>query len=56
MVAPTDGATMSTLPATLDVTVSDADGEELDVTFFGRPASGGTGADFTVVAIPDTQH
>ena len=54
--APADGATgFSTIP-TLDVTTSDADGGDVTTTFFGRRVSGAPGPDFTIVAIPDTQH
>ncbi len=42
-------------PATLNVSVSDSDGDPMTVTFYGR-AKGITAPDFTVVAIPDTQH
>jgi hypothetical protein len=55
VVAPADGATDVGVPATLDVTVSDPDGDPMDVTFFGRPA-GSSGSDFTLVEIPDPQH
>ena len=57
IVAPTDGATAVAFPPTLDVTVADPNGDTMDVAFYGRPAAGGPPApDFTVVAIPDTQH
>ena len=39
------------------MSVDDPNGDTMDVSFFGRPAAGGPPApDFTVVAIPDTQH
>ena len=44
---------MSTSP-TLEVTVSDADDDPLDVTFYGREA-GALAEDFTIVVLPDTQ-
>ncbi len=57
IVVPTDGATGVGLSPTLDVTVGDPDDDSMDVEFYGRPAAGGPPAeDFTVVAIPDTQH
>ncbi len=46
---------MSTSP-TLDVTVTDPDSDPMDVTFYGRPAGPAAPPDFTVVALPDTQH
>ena len=52
LVAPPDGeAGISTSP-TLQVAVSDPQGDPLDVTFYGR---GGTGEEFTIIALPDTQ-
>jgi len=55
LVAPTDGATGVPIPATLEVTVSDPQTEDtLDVTFYGRKKTS-TEAEFTIVALPDTQ-
>jgi concanavalin A-like lectin/glucanase superfamily protein/Big-like domain-containing protein/K319-like protein len=56
--APSDGATDVATPATLDVSVSDPDADNLTVTFYGRVKDGtGTpGPDFTIVALPDTQY
>ena len=42
-------------PASLNVLVSDSDADPMTVTFYGRP-KGVVAPDFTVVAIPDTQH
>ena len=57
IVAPADDATGVAFPPMLDVTVDDPNGDAMDVSFYGRPAAGGPPApDFTVVAIPDTQH
>ena len=41
---------------TLDVAVADPDGEPLTVTFYGRAVPAGAAPDFTLVALPDTQH
>ena len=41
-------------PATLNVSVSDGNGDPMTVTYYGRQKS--AAPDFTVVAIPDTQH
>jgi len=53
--SPSNGATGVSLPPTLDVAVSDPDGESMTVTFHGReyytPED-----DFTVVTLPDTQN
>ena len=52
--APVNGGTSSS-PATLDVSVSDADGDRMTATFQGRQKSS-VAPDFTLVTIPDTQH
>lgn len=52
LIAPSDGALGVSTSPTLEVTVSDPDGGALDVTFYGR---GGSGEEFTIVALPDTQ-
>lgn len=52
--SPPNGATNIFTSPTLDVSVSDPDGDNLTVTFFGRellPA----GNDFTIIVLPDTQ-
>jgi len=54
LVQPAEGATVST-SATLEVTVSDANLDSLDVSFYGRAVSGVPADDFSLVAIPDTQ-
>jgi len=53
LVAPPDGATEVSTSPTLEVTVSDPQGDSLDVTFYGRQAS--AASDFTIVPLPDTQ-
>ena len=55
VVSPANGATGVSTSPTLDVTVSDLDGDTLDATFYGR-AAGGAAPDFTLVTIPDTQY
>ena len=60
--SPGDGETDVFTSATLEVTVTDAEGDPSDVTFYGRPVSGDPGGDpvpgedFTIIAMPDTQH
>lgn len=54
VIAPADGATGVSTEATLDVLVSDPDGDPLTVTFRGRRIDPPP-ADFTIVALPDTQ-
>lgn len=55
--APPDGAANIGPDPTLDVGVFDPDGDDLTVTFYGRElVYGRDAADFTVVAIPDTQY
>jgi hypothetical protein len=54
--APANGATgVSTAPS-LDVSVSDAEGGSLTVTWYGRPITPSPGPDFTLIGIPDTQY
>ena len=58
LVQPADDATGISTSPTLEVTASDpnAGDTNLTVNFYGRPAGGTTGADFTLIAIPDTQN
>ena len=53
---PDNGATGETTSPNLSVNVSDPESQPLNVTFFGRATNGPPAADFTLVAIPDTQH
>jgi len=56
--SPANNATGVSTSPTLDATVSDPDGGNLTVTFYGRPTNGTptSGPDFTIVALPDTQY
>lgn len=55
LAGPADGASGVTIPATLEVTVSDPQTEDsLDVTFYGRKRIS-TEGEFTIVVLPDTQ-
>ena len=56
--SPANNATGVSTSPTLSAAVSDPDGGNLNVTFYGRPASGAPtpGPDFTIVALPDTQY
>jgi hypothetical protein len=57
LVSPANGSTAGSTSPNLSVTVSDQDADNLTVTYYGRPASGaGVGEDFTIIAMPDTQH
>ncbi|PYR58404.1 MAG: hypothetical protein DMF91_17310, partial [Acidobacteria bacterium] len=53
--APANGATGVSSPATLDVTVSDRDGDRMTATFYGRQKSI-VAPDFTLATLPDTQY
>jgi hypothetical protein len=54
---PPNQATGVVFSPTLDVGVSDPDGGNLTVTYYGRPLTGGTpGPDFTLIGQPDTQY
>jgi len=55
LVTPADEATGVPASAPLAVDVTDPDGDPLTVTFFGRE-EGQPALDFTIVALPDTQH
>jgi len=50
-----DAVDVATSPV-LDVHVSDPEAEAMTVTYWGREVSGGTGDDFTLIALPDTQN
>ena len=54
LVQPANGATGISTSPNLQVNVSDPDGDDLAVTFYGRPVT--NGEDFTIIAMPDTQH
>ena len=53
---PANGATGETNAPSLSVNVSDPESQPLNVTFFGRATNAAAAGDFTIVAIPDTQH
>jgi len=54
LAAPANGGDVESASPTLDVSVSDLDGDPLTVTFYGREATV-VGPDFQIVALPDTQ-
>lgn len=57
LTTPAAGATAVSNPSTtLETCVSDPDGGNLTVTFYGRDVSSMNVPDFTLVAIPDTQN
>ncbi|PKO13234.1 MAG: hypothetical protein CVU39_20260 [Chloroflexi bacterium HGW-Chloroflexi-10] len=56
LVQPSDGAVDVSIPPTLEVTVSDPDDDEMDVTFYGRETGESSGENFTLIALPDTQN
>ena len=56
LIAPASGGTGVGTSPSLDISVSDLDGGNLTVTYYGRPRSTSTsGPDFTLIALPDTQ-
>jgi hypothetical protein len=55
LVMPANNATGYSINPTLSVNVSDLDADNLAVSFYGR-AVGSPGANFTIVALPDTQY
>ena len=56
VVAPADQAADVALSPTLQVSVSDPDGDLLTVSYYGHSAVSIPGADFTIVGMPDTQY
>ena len=56
LVTPANGATGVPTSTALTVTVDDARDAPLTVSFYGRVKGGATGADFTLIAIPDPQY
>lgn len=55
LIAPTDLATNVSTSPNLQVTVNDPDADPVSATFYGRKING-PGEDFTIIAMPDTQH
>ena len=55
LMQPADNATGVSYPPTLQATVTDPETDAMSVTFYGGQVGAGSGADFTVVALPDTQ-
>ena len=51
-----DGAFGVATDANLSVQVSDPENANLTTTFYGRELAAGAAPDFTIVALPDTQH
>ncbi|MFN0278472.1 MAG: cohesin domain-containing protein [Pyrinomonadaceae bacterium] len=57
VVSPLHGATDVSTSPNLEVSVADPNADGLTVTYYGRaPSTVVPGADFTIVAMPDTQH
>lgn len=56
LVAPADASIVQTLSPDLTVQVSDPNSASVSVSFYGREVGAGSGADFTVIALPDTQN
>ena len=53
--APADTATAVSVDPSLEVDVTDPNGDDLTTTFYGRVAEAPTAEDFTIVVLPDTQ-
>ncbi len=57
VVSPLDDATGVSTSPNLEVSVADPNADGLTVTYYGRaPSTAVPGADFTIIAMPDTQH
>ncbi len=54
--SPPDDAIGVATDAQLSVQVTDPESGALSTTFYGRPVTAETAPDFTIVALPDTQH
>jgi len=55
-VSPQDGAVDVPTSPELCATVTDPEADTLTVTFYGRPVTAASGADFTLIGLPDTQY
>jgi hypothetical protein len=55
LVSPAHLASGVSRNASLAVSVGDPDAESLTVRFYGRPHGGGSGADFSIIVLPDAQ-
>jgi hypothetical protein len=51
---PDDGATCISTNPTLSINVTDPNGDDMDVTFWGREVNRDRNENFTIVALPDT--
>jgi len=57
LLQPADGSTNVGVPPTLQASVSDPDGDTMNVSFYGRPVSSQAPAeDFLFITVPDTQN
>jgi hypothetical protein len=56
LVAPADLATNVMHDPQLSVDVTDPDADSLTVRFYGRPYGAGSGADFSIIVLPDAQN
>ena len=56
LAAPADLATDVSTPPSLSAVATDTDLDDQTVSFYGRPKNAPPGADFTIIALPDTQH
>lgn len=57
VVSPLDDATDVSTSPNLEISVADPNVNNLTVTYYGRaPSTNVPGADFTIIAMPDTQH
>ena len=54
--SPGNNAPALDISSALQVSVTDAEGDALDVTFFGRATAPAPGPDFSIIALPDTQY
>jgi Bacterial Ig domain len=54
--SPSNNSSNFLAPAVLAVSVEDADGDPLTVTYYTRNLTPASGRDFTIVAMPDTQY
>ncbi|MGH7740925.1 MAG: LamG-like jellyroll fold domain-containing protein, partial [Candidatus Eiseniibacteriota bacterium] len=56
LIAPDNGATGVSQSPTLEVQVTDPDGDPMSVSFYGRVLTAPAAADFTLIGLPDTQY
>ncbi len=56
LLSPLDGTSGVSLSPTLNIAAYDSSGDPMTATFYGKPHSGSTGENFTIIELPDAQN